>query len=949
VGNEACDDGNTSPGDGCSAACQVEGVSPEDCSDGVDNDDDGLADCDDSDCAALCVDPEDCEDGIDNDGDLAIDCADDDCRLAAACSVEVVEEDCATPGDEDGNGDADCDDSTCSCECGDGAIQNDEMCDDGADNSDELANACRTNCSPARCGDEVVDSGEQCDGSAPEGSLCEECQLRPVSVCGESGRYLELSVDGSDGTLSAALDFGTSAVDDFTLPATCTMINGRDVTVQLTVPADGTYVLELIGSTTNDRFAVSQAVSCDAGFATQCASATRARPAGLVMELQAASPVVLRIEATPITTAGTLTVQQVDSILASGAECDADDARNPCGIGLECAEGIGMTVCAPVPVMPGMVGESCSPGISGECVEGASCDSELLSCQPLAGTTCPTVLALDDFMGEDGEAFDVAFVRSTGVLQGSCETFPSTIALNMDVRRPTWVSVDLQSDDGSPVAISARSTCTQSLSETTCRRSNSGQTNALFYLPGTGDGGTLVLSGLSSASVTLRRIPARASSETCDSMGETNRCQPGLECVSGTCQTALAGTCGDPLPGFLAAEGELTGRGLALNFDTSTVSSVTRAGCASTLRRQVFRFESPESGTLLARLGEGVSGAFVELESDCAESPDLDGCTGNVSTSRVVRAGEVFDLAVSSSATVSGLLTLSLEVQNDVGGVCAAASDCLPGLNCVAETCAAQAVPPGSACIPSVSECTTGNTCLPAGGGFVCSSSVVGDRQPCEVFAGFPTCRGPLVCVDEGGGKLCSAPVVPDCVSDSECSAAFRCSSGECVPRVAGGEGTPCDVFTPTSCAAGFSCTVPSGGAPGAAVCTENGGVECDGTRPCGDGRVCFEGACYTALASGASCDPDAPPPCALGLACGGTSGAETCGGGLGGSGAACASTAACQAGLYCNIIGPSGFCAARRAAGAPCTSIGPPDQCVAGYLCQPDPVTTFFVCTAAP
>jgi len=59
------------------------------CDDGVDNDLDGLTDCDDSDCDfdLACAEPEVCDDGIDNDLDGLTDCADSDCDLDAACQT----------------------------------------------------------------------------------------------------------------------------------------------------------------------------------------------------------------------------------------------------------------------------------------------------------------------------------------------------------------------------------------------------------------------------------------------------------------------------------------------------------------------------------------------------------------------------------------------------------------------------------------------------------------------------------------------------------------------------------------------------------------------------------------------------------------------------------------------------------------------------------------------
>jgi hypothetical protein len=55
-----------------------------DCADGADNDGDGLLDCEDSDCQALCVEG-DCEDGLDDEGDGLTDCEDEDCWGSASC------------------------------------------------------------------------------------------------------------------------------------------------------------------------------------------------------------------------------------------------------------------------------------------------------------------------------------------------------------------------------------------------------------------------------------------------------------------------------------------------------------------------------------------------------------------------------------------------------------------------------------------------------------------------------------------------------------------------------------------------------------------------------------------------------------------------------------------------------------------------------------------------
>jgi hypothetical protein len=60
-----------------------------DCSNGWDDDGDGLVDCEDDDCLGTpecgVVFPEDCGNGVDDDGDGLIDCEDDDCRWDPSC------------------------------------------------------------------------------------------------------------------------------------------------------------------------------------------------------------------------------------------------------------------------------------------------------------------------------------------------------------------------------------------------------------------------------------------------------------------------------------------------------------------------------------------------------------------------------------------------------------------------------------------------------------------------------------------------------------------------------------------------------------------------------------------------------------------------------------------------------------------------------------------------
>lgn len=93
----------------------IYGAVAEVCSDGVDNDADGLSDCDDTDCSADAACAEgNCSDGSDGDGDGFTDCDDSDCSTDAAC----FEVDCADGVDGDGDSYTDCADPDCAPSCG---------------------------------------------------------------------------------------------------------------------------------------------------------------------------------------------------------------------------------------------------------------------------------------------------------------------------------------------------------------------------------------------------------------------------------------------------------------------------------------------------------------------------------------------------------------------------------------------------------------------------------------------------------------------------------------------------------------------------------------------------------------------------------------------------------------------------------------------------------------
>ncbi len=163
---EECDDGNLLNGDGCDNKCKI----TTQCSDGIDNDNDGKIDCaqgnsdpgcfEDGQGGGTCdtdIDEErdqqtivaQCEDGIDNDSDGKTDCDDAGCYpngiiVAGQCAITDSNE-----GDEP---------VTPVPVCGNNQIENGEQCDDG---NKVKGDGCSDTCqSTTKCGDGVDNDGD---------------------------------------------------------------------------------------------------------------------------------------------------------------------------------------------------------------------------------------------------------------------------------------------------------------------------------------------------------------------------------------------------------------------------------------------------------------------------------------------------------------------------------------------------------------------------------------------------------------------------------------------------------------------------------------------------------------------------------------------------------------------------------------------------------------------
>jgi hypothetical protein len=178
----------------------------EDCTDGLDNDLDGLTDCDDPDCATECT--EDCSDGRDNDLDGLTDCDDPDC--ATECT-----EDCSDGLDNDLDGLTDCDDPDCATECT-------EDCSDGRDNDldglvdcedAECAAVCTEDCTDGL--DNDLDGFTDCDDVDCSGvGTCPVILWSRARVLGGTGVFHSAETRhhrGTYGGMSHGWDFYTHA------------------------------------------------------------------------------------------------------------------------------------------------------------------------------------------------------------------------------------------------------------------------------------------------------------------------------------------------------------------------------------------------------------------------------------------------------------------------------------------------------------------------------------------------------------------------------------------------------------------------------------------------------------------------------------------------------------------------------------------------------------------
>ena len=224
-GEDNDDDGLTDCMDDDCADDPACGSSVENCTNGVDDDSDGLTDCMDSDCDddPACSSPtENCTNGLDDDSDGLTDCDDDDCAGEPACDPNA--EDCQNGVDDDGDGLTDCDDDDCA---GDPACDptSEDCQNDVDDDGDGL-----TDCDDDDCtGDPACSFGDlSCKGVRYCYACCSSGDLSCFDAC-----YAEGSSDAksgitaiqncTDGNCSTECSGGTPEQCDTCVSANCAL------------------------------------------------------------------------------------------------------------------------------------------------------------------------------------------------------------------------------------------------------------------------------------------------------------------------------------------------------------------------------------------------------------------------------------------------------------------------------------------------------------------------------------------------------------------------------------------------------------------------------------------------------------------------------------------------------------------------------------------------------
>jgi hypothetical protein len=220
TGADLDSDGVPSPADCNDQDPTVKPGATEQCSDDIDNDCSGDADCKDpachqqtcgagSRCDALTCKEENCSDSIDGDGDGQSDCNDPDCNgracgtgTGASCmGTTCAETACSDTTDNDLDGLTDCQEASCdTAACGTNGVcealackePTESLCGDGADNDGDTRIDCAdSDCNAALCNDnDGCTTGETCGGNTCRNGVAVVCNTPPGACFQSTGACL---------------------------------------------------------------------------------------------------------------------------------------------------------------------------------------------------------------------------------------------------------------------------------------------------------------------------------------------------------------------------------------------------------------------------------------------------------------------------------------------------------------------------------------------------------------------------------------------------------------------------------------------------------------------------------------------------------------------------------------------------------------------------------------
>jgi cysteine-rich repeat protein len=241
----------------------------ETCANGLDDDADGLVDCDDTNCATdpNCVSlPEVCNDSRDNDRDGLTDCAD-----TADCATDVIcislPEVCNDSRDNDRDGLTDCAD-TADCALDANCIILPEVCDDGLDNDRDRATDCAdSDCTASSLCAEVCDDGIDNNRNSLVDCLDPRCASFPACIPPTDGTCTAPNLITGAGTYTG----DTTAQADQGRTGCSTGAGGHDDVWSVTVPTTGNWCFIVTQATfdttvylTNTCLNTGSLITCDA-------------------------------------------------------------------------------------------------------------------------------------------------------------------------------------------------------------------------------------------------------------------------------------------------------------------------------------------------------------------------------------------------------------------------------------------------------------------------------------------------------------------------------------------------------------------------------------------------------------------------------------------------------------------------------------------------------------